>query len=356
MKAITTLRNQKFSNQLSRTFKSFSNTMLKVYRKHGETKDCINKIQQELLKLTHTQLDTEVLLNNISPLDRHVQEDNCHYVIRVVHTESLKIALHITPSGTKLPAHSHPDSLNALLVKTGEVEVQQSSILSFSHLSKQIITLAADECSVGLQCYNNNHSLLTTSPLNVFYSIRCKVTKSFVNSFARPLAQPLVGSSALSFAKLGLVKLQLRLKLALGFSLLMSPIYSCGFSDFMDHDVSLQIASIYKPERAVLASSLKQDTSTGSDIHETVKQANSIRAVTNDDEQHLQAFELYLNAALKNSAEAQYWLSIMYLKGMGVTDDDDKALHWVSASANQNYKPAKELLHHLLTYDEALDC
>jgi len=114
---------------------------------------------------------------------------------------------------------------------------------------------------------------------------------------------------------------------------------------------SQQLAFVDSSKRVAFRSNVYR-----SDADDRVKQANKIRMASNDDEQHLKAFELYLKAAKKNNAEAQYWLSIMYLKGMGITDDDDKALHWVSASADQNYKPAQDLLHHLLTYDEALDC
>ena len=329
MKAITTLRNHKFNNQLTRTFKSLSKRMLKLYKKHGETRYCIDKIQQEVLKICQTRLNTEQLIKNISPLDTYVQEYNSYYVIRIIHTKSLKIALHIAPSGRKLPVHSHPDSVNALLVKTGGVEVQQTSQPGFNNLTKQV-SLTSDTCSAGLQRFFNLHSLQTTQPLNVFFSIRCKVSKSLMASFQ------------LSFHN--------KLKLACAFGLLMAPIVSGGFSDFRSHQANTQLASIKNSETSVLPDSKRGDQG------ETIKQANRLRSGSNDDEQHVQAFELYRMAAERHSAEAQYWLSIMYLKGMGVTDDDDEALHWVSASADQNYEPAQELLHHLLVSDVALDC
>jgi TPR repeat protein len=130
--------------------------------------------------------------------------------------------------------------------------------------------------------------------------------------------------------------------LACSLGLLFPPLYGCGFADFIDQgDFRTPILSAQVPQR---------------EAAEMVKLANAIRTQSTTDEDHIEAVELYLKAAKQNHAEAQYWLSIMYLKGMGITEDDDKALHWVSAASDQNYPPAKELLHHLLTYDEALDC
>jgi len=176
MKAITTLRNHKFNNQLAGTFKSLSKRMLKLYSKHKETEYSIDSIEKEVLKLCKTTLGTKKLLKNIKPLDSYVTEDNSYYVIRVVDTKLLKVAMHIAPSGTKIPVHSHPGSVNALLVKVGGVDLQQYSKPGFNS-NQRNMKLSDNECSVGLQRYYNLHSLETTESLNVFYSIRCKVSK-----------------------------------------------------------------------------------------------------------------------------------------------------------------------------------
>ncbi len=46
----------------------------------------------------------------------------------------------------------------------------------------------------------------------------------------------------------------------------------------------------------------------------------------------------------------------MYFDGLGITEDSDESLRWVAMSAEQNFSPAKKLLHHFLTVDETLDC
>ena len=343
MKTVTTLRNHKFNNQLARSFKSLSKRMLKLYCKQGETENCIDSIENEVLKLCFTSLDSDKLLQNISPLDRYVSEDNGYYIIRVVDTSSLKVAMHIAPSGTKIPIHSHPGSINALLVKVGGVDVQQCSKPGFND-RQRIIRLTNNECSAGLQRYYNLHSLETTEYLNVFFSIRCKVVKPSYNSLF---------TKVLKVYQVGLPN---KLKIACAFGLLISPSYGCGFTDFMEKPPGKQLAYVDTSKRVSFTSNAYQGSAFRNDMHDRVKQANKIRSESNDDDQYLKAFQLYLQAAKKENAEAQYWLSVMYLKGMGVTNDDEKALHWVSVSADQNYEPAQDLLNYLLTYDEALDC
>ncbi|MEE9351855.1 MAG: hypothetical protein V3U78_06310 [Thiotrichaceae bacterium] len=311
MKAITTLSNQAFNNELTRTFRHLSRRMLKLYNQHGETPLCVEMIEQEALNFCHAKLNTQKLMQNISPLDEHVREDNSHYVLRIIHKESLKVALHIAPSGTKLPQHAHPGALNLLLVKKGTLQLEQSSQENFNTLKKQTL-LTKNQCSAGLQRYFNHHSLQTKQPITLFFVLRCKVPKP------------------------------LKLMLACSLGLLLPPLYGCGFADFINkEDLTSFTTTTQTPQR---------------ETAEMVKLANTIRTESRTDEDHFKAIELYLKAANKNNAEAQYWLSVMYLKGMGITEDDDQALHWVSAASDQNYAPAKELLHHLLTYDEALDC
>ncbi len=309
MKAITTLNDIHYSNGLTSVFSNLSKKMLKLYKKHGETQLCIDLIQKEALTLCYASLDTQQLMQNVSPRDVHAKEDNSRYVFRIVHTPSLKVVLHVAPAGTKFPAHFHLDTLNLLMVKKGALQVEQFSKEGSDHQEKQQTLLTKDKCSVGLQRYYNRHSLMTTDQVNVFFSIRCKVPKPR----------------------------KLRLIYSLG--VFLAPAYGCGFADFSQQRMSIAGMSSQHEE-----------------VVEIVQRANKIRMESNEDEEYMNAAELYLKAANKNNAEAQYWLSIMYLKGMGVEEDDDHAMHWVSVSSDQNYPPAKELLHHLLTYDEALDC
>ncbi len=107
MKAITTLNDIRYSNGLSSVFSHLSKKILKLYKRHGETQLCIDLIQKEALKLCHAGLDTQQLMQNVSPRDVHAIEDNSRYVFRVVDTTALKVALHVAPAGTKFPLHFH---------------------------------------------------------------------------------------------------------------------------------------------------------------------------------------------------------------------------------------------------------
>lgn len=260
MKAVTTLRNQKFNNQLARSFKSLSKRMLKLYRKNGETESCIDSIENEVKKLCYTSLDTDRLLKNINPLDRYASEDNGYYIIRIVDTSSLKIAMHIAPSGTKIPVHSHPDSVNALLVKFGGVDVQQCSKPGFNDRQRRM-RLTDNECSAGLQHYYNLHSLETTESLNVFFSIRCKVVKPSYNSLFKTVQ------------KAYQVGLQNKIKMACAFGLLISPSHSCGFTDYIEKPSGEQLAYVEPSKRVSFASNTFASGTFRNDTHDRVEEA-----------------------------------------------------------------------------------
>ena len=87
-------------------------------------------------------------------------------------------------------------------------------------------------------------------------------------------------------------------------------------------------------------------------VQQQLELANQLRA----GKDYYEAAQLYKNAALQGNAEAQYWLGVMCFDGLGITDDRDDAMHWLALSADQNYPPAKKLLHHILNTDDTSDC
>ena len=196
-----------------------------------------------------------------------------------------------------------------MLLVAGSLQVEQ-----FSDQGSHKRTLLEEYgCSVGLKRLYNKHALQATQSVNVFFSIRCKTQSCLRQNTLNTL-------------------------FSYGLSALLLPAYAC--SDF-DSEGSSIISGI----------EIEQDN--GAEI---VEIANQIRSQTDDDEVLYKAVNFYFKAAAKQNPEAQYWLGVMHLKGMGITEDSDEALRWVSASSDQDYPPAKALLQFILTHDEALDC
>lgn len=63
----------------------------------------------------------------------------------------------------------------------------------------------------------------------------------------------------------------------------------------------------------------------------------------------------YTKAAEKNDARGQFLLSLCYSSGYGVDADGEKAMHWLSLSAQQGYALAQNLMGVLYTYKENAD-
>ena len=184
--------------------------------------------------------------------------------LRAICSELLKIAMHIAPSGTKIPVHSHPDSVNALLVKVGGVDVKQCSKPGFNDRQRRM-RLTDNECSAGLQRYYNIHSLEATESLNVFFSIRCKVVKSSCNSLFETVQ------------KAYQVGLQNKIKMACALGLLISPSHSCGFTDYIEKPSGEQLAYVDTLKRVSFASNTFESGTFRNDKHGRVEQVNKIR-------------------------------------------------------------------------------
>ncbi len=308
MKKIMSFNNSYYQKGLARTFKDLSRKALRRYKRQGETEQAIEMIQRETLKFYHNKFDTPLLMKMLSSFILDLKSENQHSICPLIDTQQIQVVLHLAPEGTVFPLHAHPDSLNIVLLVAGGLLVEQ-----FTDQGRhKWILLKEHGCSVGLKNYYNRHALQATQKVNVFFSIRCK-------------ASPCYWSSN-------------NIRFAFVFSALLLLAYA--YSDF-------------DPEANSVHSGIEIKNDSDAII---VELANQIRTHTDDDEILYRAVSWYLKAAANQNAEAQYWLGVMYLKGMGVTDDSDEALDWISASSDQNYPPAKELLEYILTNDEVLDC
>ena len=61
-----------------------------------------------------------------------------------------------------------------------------------------------------------------------------------------------------------------------------------------------------------------------------------------------QAADWYEVASQRGNAEAQYLLGLAYLRGEGVSQNDEKTAHWLTLSSEQNYKEAQIILANFL--------
>lgn len=295
-------------------FTELSNKMLRHYHQYGESDRCINVIQNEI-SFYHKKLVKHHLIK--TALYSHQLRGNKtsqHSVYRIVESNYLKVALHVAGEGLKIPLHSHPDSLSSLLVLKGSLAVKQYSF-SGMKLAIQEHSLTAGSCSAGLQKKFNTHKLQATASVNAFLSIRCKVPKSTKKQFCK------------------------KKLLAMGVGLLTS--YGAyALPQFTKSSIKL-------PNQSML------DTNTGN-TKGIVRYAHSLRK--KGEEHQYDAARLYHLAANRKDPEAQYWLGYMNLTGMGITEDDDEALKWIAAAADQGYAPANALLNHILTTSGEDDC
>lgn len=309
-------RNYTHNKKLKEDFEQLATNMLTIYSRFGENTECMKCIQEEIKHFYQSKLKQHDGIKEI--IHSHLisgSKVDAQKAYKIVDNNKFKVALHITRKGIKFPIHSHPRSLNSLLVIRGTVKVNQYGWADLIPKSKEC-SLNAGICSVGLQKNYNVHTLETEAPFNVFVSIRCKVLRQKILQYKLP-------------------KL-----FALGLGLLAS------FSSYAAQQVS--VISLLS-------------TSTQSNMHqqvesnmELVSRANSLR-VKNEEAQY-DAAQLYKVAANKNNPEAQYWLGYMYLMGMGITEDNDEALNWIAASARQSYPPAENLLNRLLDTESEYDC
>ncbi len=87
-------------------------------------------------------------------------------------------------------------------------------------------------------------------------------------------------------------------------------------------------------------------------INSLLQQASELLEQDKTPETARRAFDLYNTAAQQGSAEAQYRLAMMYMKGTGVPMSEKDAVRWANKSARQQHEPAVELLDDLLQGDD----
>lgn len=304
--------------------------VFKFYDKYGESVKSINKIQFLIISLAKKQ-GYFVGLSELLKKSRRI--GNRHETYRIVDEMSdkktIKASLHYLPAYEEIPAHCHPGMINIIYVVTGSLLIEQSSL---DKQAKGCSTkLTSGKVCIGLKNIRNIHQIKTTTQPCVFLSIRLKKRNPlFITPIATPIAAPRNPLKLLLLFISGLF------------------VWTPGFvSDFMK--------AANDPENPSYHLNSNQ-TISETTIQKMVKYANRLREGINQEKDSYQAAQIYLKAANYGNAEAQYWIGVMYLDGIGITDDSDEAFHWISRSADQDYPAAKKLLHVLLTVDEVLDC
>ncbi len=185
MNITETLPDQTCKPKIEIYFKQLSEKILRHYQKYGESDKCIDSIQREILTFLPSKIDNEKLIESfINPKQHRANQSIQHLIYRIIRTEDLKVSLHLTSAGIKIPIHSHPGDINALFVISGAIKLRQYTFNKPEPEIKQAY-LTSNSCKVGLQQYFNTHDLETTKPLTVFFSIRCKSPKQPKNLLRR---------------------------------------------------------------------------------------------------------------------------------------------------------------------------
>ncbi len=289
--------------------------VLKQYKKLGETKAAIVKIQKEVNRLVKNKYKIASVLPNYIQLLKEVETTREHKIIRLADDKYFKAAIHIIPSHFEIPAHLHIGQISAVNIQQGALQIGQST-LNDNEKNYQC-TLQEQQTCVGLPRLRNMHHIQTTTDACIFISFRLSKKKplSMVNKL-----RTIIASMAI---------------MVLPDILHAFPVAA----------VKNQIIASYQ----FAANTYEQSNS-------NVRKANKLRTSEGAKENLYIAAQIYKQEAKKGNAEAQYWLGIMYLEGLGITDDSDEALHWIALSSDQEYPPAKKALHKILTTEYVSDC
>jgi len=313
----------------------FHDSIFNLYAKYGETAKSIRKIKDLVRVLAGTGTGFSQLQKKVKTQLLKMQSTGNPVINQIIDRDDIKINMHCVPSLHKIPAHCHPGKINIIYVLAGSLQIEQSSLRQ--HSISYCDRISSKNPCVGLKNYRNIHMIRAISQPCIFLSIRLKNTHTYQQKNTRN------ANKRISMFFLGL---------------LMCPL---GFaSDLMKITCKPENTS-QQEAKSALHINAKSDKSEKC-AKELLKQANQLREDMaaredlTDEEDAYQATQLYLRAAKLGNAEAQYWLGVMYLDGVGITDDTDEAFRWVSAAAEQEYPAAKELLHIMLTTDEILDC
>ncbi len=289
--------------------------VLKQYKKLGESKAAIVTIQKELNRLVKNKYKIASVLPNYVQLLKEVETTREHKIVRLADHKYFKAAIHIIPSHYEIPCHLHIGQISAINVQQGELQIRQSGLVDDENNYQ--LTLQEQQTCVGLLRLRNMHHIQTKSDACIFISFR----------LSRKKALSIVNKSRSIIASMAIM-------------LLPDILHA-----FPVAGVKNQIIASYQ----FVANAYEQSNL-------NVIKANKLRTSKGIEENLYIAVQIYKQEAKKGNAEAQYWLGIMYLEGIGITDDSDAALHWIALSSNQDYPPAKKVLHHLLTAEYVSDC
>jgi len=299
--------------KLSPQDSSACRTILKQYKKQGESIFVIKKAEDEIKRLVETKYRIGTILPNYRQLLEQAESTRSHNIIRLSQHDSFKVSIHIVPSHFKIPAHLHPDLISIIDVQRGKLHIEQ---LTLSNQEERVsCRLKKHQACAGLFKLRNIHRMQTFSSPCIFLSFR--IAKKLEHKYSLMAFIPLI------------------------------PAFMFLFPSALSSN---------KPtsEKNYLLNPSSYSVKTS--INSNVVMANKLRLNTGPYQDLYQASQLYKQEAIKGNAEAQYWLGVMYFDGSGITEDSDEALRWVAMSAEQNFSPAKKLLHHFLTTDEVLDC
>jgi len=300
--------------KLSSQDTSACSAILKQYKNWGESKFVIEKAEDEIKRLVKNKYRIKSILPNYRQLLEQAESTRSHNIIRLSQHNSFKVSIHIIPSYFKIPAHLHPDLISIIDVQQGELHIEQ---LTLSNQEERVShRLKKHQACAGLFKLRNIHRIQTLSSPCIFLSFR--ISKKLEHKHSLLAFIPLIPAFLFLFP---------------------SALTSNKPATEKNHPLSHSSHYSVKPptnSNITIANKLRLNTSAYQDLY--------------------QAASLYKREAIKGNAEAQYWLGVMYFDGSGITEDSEEALRWVAMSAEQNYPPAKKLLHHFLTTDEVLDC
>ena len=285
------------------------------YHKLGETFEGIKALEDLYCKLiVNNQLLKLVLQSHTA--------GNTYSLIRLVDEPLIKISIHSIPPHYQINSHPHPGFFSLTYLLKGAIKVKQESLVLFDEIFECL--LKPQQSCAGLLNLRNIHTISALKQRSVFVSIR-------------------IAKSQLSFTRLKHYYYsywnRYRNGLLSGLVIMLSSTFS---PSLLASDKEDFIKKVSHPEPAL--------------VKQQLVLANQLRTGKGRRKDYYEAVQLYKNIAQQGNAEAQYWLGVLCFDGLGITDDRDDAIHWLALSADQNYPPAKELLHHLLNTDDISDC
>ena len=174
MKQGLTSTNSQLPKGLEQAFKTFSKKAQTIYKQHAESQQNLELLQDAAQHFYHQHIESKKLQHNLQPLIERVKNKGCRYVFRIIQSEQFKVTLHLVPSGTSFPPHSHPNTLNMIIVDTGELQLQQFSTANYNS-ARSFNVLSAKQCCVGLKYYKNCHQFYSSEPVTLFFSICLQV-------------------------------------------------------------------------------------------------------------------------------------------------------------------------------------